>query len=279
MSAPNPGSLSHETVISSLVADSAQTPLLDMAAMVSETIAKLVRQDPETLGANARDRLTARASHPMRALADRVAKAFGDLRFDLYIDASGTQSPRLVPGDPPALVLPRGFGDLPEIEQAAGVARLLTFVALEIPWLEEVTSDAADGILFGAMRAGSELWGQGELSANADLAASAWRARITKAAGRKVKRALEEIAGRVRPQADTSRWRQAMRSAGMRAAYVVTGDLTATLKQAIRADLDLAQAKSETLPAKLIQNPTTCDLVVFALSDAALVLRRSAGTA
>ena len=279
MSAPNPGSLSHETMVSSLMADSAQTPLLDMAAMVSETIAKLVRQDPETLGVSSRDRLTSRAAHPMRALADRVARAFGDLRFDLYVDASGTQAPRLLPGDPPALVLPRGFGDLPESEQAAGLGRLLTFVALDIPWLEEVTGDDADGILFGAMRTGSELWGQGELSPNADLSASAWRGRITKAAGRKVKRALEEIAGRIRPQADTAAWRQAMRSAGMRAAYVVTGDLTATLNQAIRADLDLAQATGGTLPAKLIQNSSTRELIVFALSDAAPALRRSAGTA
>jgi len=279
MSAPHPDALSHDTVVSTLVGDSAQTPLLDIAAMLRETVAKLVRQDPEMLGVSARDRLTSRASHPTRMLADRVARAFGDLRFDLYVDASGTQVARLLPGDPPALVLPRGFGDLSDVEQAAGLARLLTYVALDIPWLEEVTGDDADGILYGAMRTGSELWGQGELSSNAERAASAWRGRMAKAASRKVKRALEETAGRVRAQADTTAWRQAMRVAGLRAAYVVTGDLTATLTQAIRTDHDLGQVASDMLAAKLFAHPLTRELVIFALSDSALALRQSAGTA
>jgi hypothetical protein len=278
MGAPNPTSLARETVVSSLMGDTAQSPLLDVAAMLLDTVAKLVRQDPEMLGVSPRDRLTSRASHPTRMLADRVARAFGDLRFDLYVDASGTQVPRLLQGDPPALVLPHGFGDLSEVEQAAGLARLLTYVALDIPWVEEVTGDDVDGILYGALRIGSELWGQGELSSNAEMAACAWRARIAKAASRRIKRALEETAPRIRPQSDTSVWRQTMRIAGLRAAYIVTGDLTATLSQAIRSERDLAQVTGDTLAAKLLENPITRELVVFALSDAALALRRSAGT-
>jgi hypothetical protein len=279
MNAPNPGSLSRDTVVSKLIGDEGQAPLVGVATMLGETLTKLIRQDPETLGVSARDRLTWRSSHPTRALADRMARAFGDLRFDLYVDASATQVPRLLPGDPPALVVPRGFGELSEIEQAAGLARLLAYVALDVPWIEEVSGDDVDGILYGGLRAGSELWGQGELSQSAEKAASAWRGRIAKVASRKVKRALEDIAQRIRPQADTTVWRQAMRSAGLRAAYVATGDLTATLSQAIRADGELALASGETLAAKLFEQPTTRELVVFALSDSALTLMRSAGTA
>ena len=178
MSAPTPASLAHDTLLASLMGDAAKTPLLDVAALLWKTIAKLVRQDPETLGVSSRDRLTSRASHPARALADRVARAFGDLRFDLYVDATATAIPRLLPGDPPALILPGGFGDLSEVDQAAALARLLTYVALDIPWVEEAAGDDVDGILFGALRVGSELWGQGELSPNGEVAASAWRARI-----------------------------------------------------------------------------------------------------
>ena len=279
MSAPNPASLAHDTVLASLIGDAAQTPLLDIAALLCKTIAKLVRQDPETLGVSSRDRLTSRASHPARALADRMARAFGDLRFDLYVDATATAIPRLLSGDPPALILPGGFGDLSEVDQAAGLAHLLTYVALDIPWVEEATGDDVDGILFGALRVGSELWGQGELSPNAEVAASAWRPSIATTASRKIKRALEETAQRIRPQADTSAWRQAMRVAGLRAAYVVTGDLTATLMQAIRADRELSQVPGSLLAAKLFEDPITREVVVFALSDSALALRRSAGTA
>ena len=279
MSAPIPDSLARDTALSTLVGDELQAPLVGVAALLGETMAKLVRQDPEALGVSARDRLTSRASHPTRALADRVARAFGDLRFDLYVDASATQTPRLLPGDPPALIVPRGFGELSEVEQAAGLARLLAYVALDVPWVEEVTSDDVDGILYGGLRTGSELWGQGELSQSAETAASSWRARIAKTAGRRVKRALEEIAQRVRPQSDTTAWRQAMRTAGLRAAYVVTGDLTATLSQAIRADSELAQVSGDLLAGKLFDLPTTRELIVFALSEAAMALRRSAGTA
>jgi tetratricopeptide (TPR) repeat protein len=279
MKAPTPDSLARDTVRTSLNDDDAQTPLLDVAAILGETVAKLIRHDLEALGVSSRDRLTSRASHPARALADRVARAFGDLRFDLYVDASGTEVPRLLPGDPPALVLPRGFGELSEIEQAAGLAHLLAYVALDIPWIEEVSGDDVDGILYGGLRAGLELWGQGELSQGAEVAASAWRARIAKAAGRKVKRALEDIAQRVRPQPDTALWRQTMRVVGLRAAYVVTGDLTATLSQVLRADRELALGPGDTLAAKLFEQPTTRELVIFALSDAALALRQRAGTA
>jgi hypothetical protein len=160
-----------------------------------------------------------------------------------------------------------------------GLARLLAYVAFDIPWIEELSGDDTDGILYGGLRAGSELWGQGELSPSAELAASAWRARIAKAAGRKVRRALEEIAQRIRPQSDTTAFRQAVRAAGLRAAYVVTGDLSATLAQAIRADRELAQVSRDLLAGKLFEHPLTRELITFALSDAALALRRSAGTA
>ncbi len=279
MSAPNPDSLAHDIVLASLIDDDAQRPLLGVAALLGETVSKLLHPDPEVFGVSSHERLTSRASHPMRALADRVARAFGDLRFDLHVDATGTASPRLLPGDPPALILPRGFGDLPEIDQAADLARLLTYVALGVPWVEETAADDVDGILFGALRAGSELWGQGELSSNAEMAASAWRARIAKAAGRKIKRALEEAAQRTRAQADTSAWRQAIRVAGLRAAYVVTGDLTATLMQALRTDPELGQVPGNLLAAKLFDHPVTREVMVFALSDSGLALRRSAGTA
>jgi len=70
-----------------------------------------------------------------------------------------------------------------------------------------------------------------------------------------------------------------MRVAGLRAAYVVTGNLSATLAQAIRTDRDLGQIASDLLAAKLFAHPITRELIVFALSDSALALRQSAGTA
>ncbi|MBN2576381.1 MAG: hypothetical protein JXP73_17600 [Deltaproteobacteria bacterium] len=276
--APAPDSLARATLVSSLFGAVEQAPLLDVAAVLSEPLAKLLRQDPETLGLSTRDRLTARAAHPVRALADRVARGFGEPRFDLYLDAPTTLYGRLLPGDPPALVLPPGFADQPEIEQAAMLAHLLTYVALGIPWVEEIPANDLDGILFGALRVGMDLWGQGEISPEAETAANSWRQRIAKAAGRKGKRALEDSARRLRPQPDTSAWREAVRIASLRAAYVVTGDLRAALGLAAKFAPDLAPYRGAALAGKLFSLALGRELVVFALSEAGVALRRAAGT-
>lgn len=276
--APAPSSLGRDALTSSLLHDRTQSSLLGTASILGETISKLVRQDPETLGLSLSDRLSSRASHPVRALADRLARGFGSVRFDLYLNASTAGTGRVLPGDPPALVLPPGFEDMPEIEQAAGLTRLLAYVALDIPWVEEVSASDCDGILFGALRVGSELWGKGELSPSAEANATQWRQRVAKAASRKIKRALEEIASRVRPQTDTAAWREAVRVIGLRAAYAFTGDLTASLGLAMQIDRAFAGLRGPTLATKLFAQPATREVVVFALSDAAMTLRRSAGT-
>jgi hypothetical protein len=272
--------LGRETVRASLLHDASQAPLLDVAALLwqTDTLAKLLRQEPDSLGLTMRDRLTPRASHPLRALADRVARNFGDLRFDLYLNAITAGTGRVLPGDPCALVLPPGFDELPESEQAATLARLLTYVALDIPWLEELPESEVDGILFGALRVGVDLWGQGELSPSAETSARTWRQRLLKPAGRKVKRALEDSAQRIRAPADSSAWREAMRAAGLRAAYVITGDLSTTLALATKLAGDFAGLHGQALATKLFATTITREVITLALSDAAVGLRRAAGT-
>jgi hypothetical protein len=279
LGAPAAASLPREIVVSSLLADAVQAPLLDVAILLAEPLAKLLRQEPDSLGLSSRDRLTARSTHPVRLLADRVARAFGDLRFDLYLGAATAGSGRLLPSETPALVLPAGFEDQPEIDQAAALARLLAYVALDIPWVPELSVGDTDGVLFGALRVGVDLWGQGDLAPGAETSANAWRPRLAKSASRKSKRALEDSAQKIRAQADTSAWREAMYITSLRAAYVLTGDLRATLGQASKLDAELASARGPALASKLFAKPVTRELVVFALSDAAIDLRRACGTA
>jgi hypothetical protein len=277
MSVPAPASLGPDVLIRALVSDQDQIPLQTVASMLLEPLSKLVQVEPETMGVSSRDRLTSRALHPVRMLADRLARGFGDLRFDVYVDATGTKRPRLLPGEIPALVFPQGFADLPETDQAAPIARLLALVALDIPWIEEVPADDVDGILFGGLRSGFELWAQGELSPNVEMSAGAWRVRIAKVAGRKLRRSLDEMAQRIKSQSGTLAWRQAMRIASLRAAYAMTGDLTFTLDEAMW--LDQREELVDDLPAKLLANPVTRELILFALSDAGTALRRNVGSA
>ncbi len=275
---PSARCLPRETIVASLLSDEAQLPLLETATLLAEAAPKWLRQEPEAFGVTANERLSERAPHPVRALADRMARAFGELRFDLYLDAPGTHVARVLSGEPAALVLPPKFGERPELEQAAELARLLAYVALDIAWAGDATPENVDGILFASLRIGSDLWGQGELSPDADTSAGLWRARIAKSIGRKLKRSLEEAAQKVRPQPDSSSWRQAVRSASIRAAYVLTGDLPASLGQALRAEGERADDWNDAMLTRLFDDPVARELLSFALSDAALPLRRSAGT-
>jgi len=176
------------------------------------------------------------------------------------------------------MALPRGFGDLGETEQAAGLARMIAYIALDVPWIDELSPEDIDGFLFGALRVGSEAWGAGRVGASADASADLWRSRAAKALSRKAKRALEELAPRVPAQTDTAAFRHSVRLAAFRAAYVLSGDVSATLSQAMRIDRELVQTPPDAIASKVFEHPVTRDIVVFALSDASLSLRRSAGT-
>jgi cellulose synthase operon protein C len=273
---PFPRCLPRDTLVASLLPDETQSALLETAMILAEAAPKWIRQEPEAFGTASSERLSSRGSHPVRALADRIARAFGDLQFDIYLDAPATRVGRVLSGAPAALVLPPEFTELPELEQAAELARLLAYVALDIPWVDDATPETVDGILFGALRVGSELWGQGELSPDADRNAGLWRARIVKGVGRRLKRSLEEAAQKVRPQTDSSLWRQAVRSVSVRAAYVITDDLPASMGQVLRADREPLDNPGDALSARLFEYPVSRDLILFALSEAALALRQSA---
>jgi hypothetical protein len=277
--APLPNSLAQPMLSTVLVPPDVSRPWPDVAAALLEITPKLLRVDPFALGLSPRERLPPRAPHPTRALCDRFARAFGDLRFDLFVEAASVGVPRIVPSDPPAIVLPRGYGDLSENEQAVGICRLLLYLALNVPWLEDLGADDLEGMFLGALRVGNENWQEGKLAAGPDANAELWRPRIAKAAGRKQKRALEELAQRTDTYADPQAFRNAVRVASIRAAYLLTGDLVSTLNHMLRIDRDLSQLPRGEVSQKLLTHPMARDLMFYALASETHTLRRSVGTA
>jgi len=262
-----------------LLPPDASRPWLEVANALFEVMPKLLRVDPFALGLSPRDRLPARAPHPMRALSDRLARAFGDPRFDLFVDAATVGVPRIVPSDPPAIVLPRGYGDLADNEQAAGIGRLLVYIALNVSWLEDLGAGDLEGLLFGAMRVGQDGWQKRALAAGADGNAELWRPRIAKIVGRKHKRLLEEIAARATAYVEPESFRFAVRRASMRVAYLLTGDLPSTINHLLRTDRELSQVSRAEVPDKLLRHPLARDVLFYALGPDSLTLRRSVGTA
>jgi tetratricopeptide (TPR) repeat protein len=277
--APVPMSLVPSILASTVVPPDPTRPWAEVSGYLLDLMPKLLRIDPLALGLSPRDRLPVRASHPLRALCDRFTRAFGEVRFDLFVDAAGVGVPRVIPSDPPAMVLPRGYGDLSENEQAVGVCRLLVYLALSLPWLEELSNTDLDGLLFGSLRAGDETWNAGQLSAAAEANAEVWRPRIVKVAGRRHKRGFEEIAQRAQRYADPQNFRQTIRLASMRVAYLLTGDLASSLNHLVRIDRELSQAPRDAVAQKLLLHPVGRDLIFFSLAPTTVGLRQSVGTA
>ena len=276
--APVPMSLIPSALAASVVPPEPARPWAEVSGYLLDLMPKLLRVDPLALGLSPRDRLPVRASHPLRALCDRFARAFGETRFDLFVDAAAVGVPRVIPTDPPAIVLPRGYGDLSENEQAAGICRLLVYIALSLPWLEELSNTDLDGLLFGALRVGDATWKVGHLSAASEANAEVWRPRIAKVAGRRHKRGFEEIAERAQRYADPNTFRQTIRAAAMRVAYLLTGDLASSLNHLIRIDRELSQAPRDGVAQKLMQHPVARDLIFFSLAPKTVGLRQAAGT-
>jgi len=114
-----------------------------------------------------------------------------------------------------------------------------------------------------------------------------WTRRLGRALGRKQKKALQELApalGATRPPsvADVEAFERGIARTELRAAFLVTGDLLATLDVARAADGALGSATAnvgKSAIAAVLTHPLTRDLVTFALAPATTALRRKAGTA
>jgi hypothetical protein len=110
--------------------------------------------------------------------------------------------------------------------------------------------------------------------------------RVGKAIGRRQKKALAEVAPALgATKAPTVReiaaWETAIRRTELRAAFVATGDLLATVGAARARDEALSRATEQFGPAALVAtlaHPLTGDLARFALTPATTALRGRAGT-
>jgi tetratricopeptide (TPR) repeat protein len=272
---PAPGALSKPVLTTLLSPVRAWMPWLELCGILAELAPKVLRVDTVALGVASRDRLPPRASHALRALGDQLSPAFDEPRFDLWVDAGAIGVPRLLATEPPLIVLPRGYGDLPPNEQAAGIGRLLAYLALECAWIEDLGAGDLQGWLFGALRVGDENWQKGKLTAEQESDAETWRARLAKVSGRKQKRALEDLAARATDVVEPEVLRIAVRTASIRAAFLVTGDLASTLNHFARIDRALSQLPRGALPEKLFADLAARDLVFFTLTREALALRKS----
>jgi hypothetical protein len=254
--------------------------LLDLAAAVAGVAGKFARVEMEDLGVSPRERLT---GHPR--LVYRLARMFGLEAPDVVVSAAAPRA-RVVAHETPWLLVPESLLAQPEPVQLACLVGPLVRLALGVPWLEDLRGPHAQAVLYGAARQVLPDYAPDGADASARDRIDDLTKRIGRSIGRKQKKTLLELApalGATRPPtlADIELFERGIARTALRAAFLVTGDLLATLDAARAGDSHLLRATGSVgksaLSATLL-HPLTRDLIAFALAPATTALRRKAGT-
>ena len=260
------------------------TVLLDLAAAIAGTTAAMFPADLEAvLGARLRGNVP--AGHPLAAPFARVAAALAQTGAELVV-SDAVVYPLAVHRSVPIVVAPWGLANAPEPVQVAALARPLVRTALGMPWLDRARPEEVRALLVSAARVVSPSYAR-EL---ADGALEALVAELTKplakAIGRTHKKALSALTSQLEgaPGPTLDDVRGLVRRVGqteLRVAFLLTGDLLATLDDLRAGDGEYARAAGTAGPAALVatlRHPLGGDVVAFALSETATTIRREAGT-
>jgi hypothetical protein len=215
----------------------------------------------------------------------RLAKGFGLEAPDVVASATMTRV-RVVPHETPWLVVPEALSAQPEPVQAAALAGAMVRLALGLPWIDDLRGAEAHAILCAAARQVLPGYAADPRDPGMQERVDDWTRRLARAIGRRQKKALQELApalGATRPPslADVEAFERGIARAELRAAYLVTGDLLATLDTVRAADAELGSMTANVgKPAivAVLTHPLARDLVSFALAPATTALRRKAGT-
>ncbi len=264
----------------SVVPEGVPVLLLDLAAAIVGASSKFARVDMEELGVSPRSRMT---GHPLPVY--RLAKMFGLEAPDVVTSAVVTR-PRVVAHETPWLAVPEALLQQPEPVQAAALVGPLVRLALGVPWLEDLRGVHAHAVLCAAARQVLPGYASDDRDPGVQERLDDFTRRLARAIGRKQKKALQELApalGATRPPslADVEALERGIARTELRAAFLGTGDLLATLDSARANDVELGRTTANVgRPAlvAVLTHPLTRDLVTFALAPATTALRRKAGT-
>jgi cellulose synthase operon protein C len=277
---PAPALLDPATLRASLVPEAVPALLLEVGAAIAGASAKFVRVDTGSLGLSSRSRP---AIQP--ALLYRLARIFGLEPPDVIASTTATRV-RIVPHETPWFVVPESLLAQPDSVQAAALAGPLVRLALGLPWIDELRGVQAHAVLCAAARQVLPGYAPDARETGMQERLDDWTRRLARAIGRKQKKALQELApalGATRPPSltDVETLERGIARAELRAAFLVTGDLLATLDAARVADAGLGSATSNVgraAIAAVLTHPLTRDAVSFALAPATTALRRKVGT-
>ena len=218
-----------------------------------------------------------------KPLMERVARALSVTGLELVITPTVNRT-RVLIQDEPWVIVPQKLLDLPEPTQLAAISRAVAKVAFSVPWLEELPPPHIEAYLVACARLVVQNFGREEIDVISARLISQYEPLVSKNVSRKQKKALEELVprltsseGRLIPiEALTG----ALAHAELRTAYLVTGDLLATIDELRGMDAKFLKATASPGRAALtavLGHRFAGDVSRFALTPEATALRRRVG--
>ncbi len=275
--------LERATLISHVVPDEGRHALLDVAAAIFGLEARMLRSDLTELGLTPKDRIGKRSGHPTRALLDRLVKALGLGDVELVVSAAVTRV-RVLAQDHPWVVVPQSLLELTEPTQLAAIGRALGRITLSVPWLEELPPPHIEAFLIACARQVAPAYGRDDMDALSQKLVLQYEPTVAKELSRKQRQALEKLV----PTLTLPRSRPVpidgliagLARAELRVAYLMTGDLLATIDELRSLDprfLAATETPGRGAIAAVLDHPYAGDVVRFALGTEATALRRRVG--
>ncbi|WP_394830861.1 hypothetical protein LVJ94_30565 [Pendulispora rubella] len=277
--------LDRASLVNNVVPPEGRHVLLDVAYALSGSEGKLFRSTAHELGVTSRDRVGPRSGHPLRPLFERLMWLLRLPEVELYVSEAVGYT-RVVSQDVPWIVFPQSHLDLPESRQLAALGRALTRVALGVPWIEDLPPPHVQALLTAAARHANPQYSYDVRERHLAELIAEYEPRVARAIGRKQRKLLADLAYRLdAPVGPTPSEMEALvRSvahAELRVAFLVTGDLLATVDELRALDPHFARAlggMNEHSVATIFSHALAGDLARFALSKEATALRWRTGT-
>src|ERR1019366_4477122 len=199
---------------------------------------------------------------------------------ELVISPQVTRT-RVIAQDEPWVVVPRALADLPEPAQLASMGRALARVALGVPWIEELPPPHIEALLIAAGRTVVSAYAVDDLDVLSAKLVTQYEPSVAKVLSRKHKRLLEELAPHIaapqgRPM-PIDAFVSALARAELRVAYLLTGDLLATIDEYRGIDPALLRATETPGRAALtavLEHPYAGDVARWAILPEATALKR-----
>ena len=276
--------LDRASIVTSLLPSPGRHVLLEVAAAGAGLEAKVLRANLADVGVSSRDRITARSGHPLRVPFDRAMVAFGLEEVELVVSAA-VDKVRVIAQDAPWVVVPLSLGELPQEVQVAAFARAAGRILVGVPWLGELSETSILAWLIAVARQVDPTYGDDDRD---NWPPDTWKYEplVAKAIGRKQKKLLDELTPHLQAKEgrkpDMAVFVRALTQCEVRAAYVVSGDLSATARMVALDEPTLKKALARPGPAalgSLLTHPILGDTVRFALAPESTIFRKRLGSA